>query len=85
MFNMRWQEIENDFDRFDLDRSFISKNLLSREKVRIVKYPHLDIPIVYYIKMYKIFSFKSDFKPKYPILSRFFTLLGIRDINYNEK
>ena len=42
---MRWEKTEKEFDRFELDETFIKNNLFSRERVRIVKYNNTTLPV----------------------------------------
>ena len=78
----KWIEIENEFPRFELDKSYIKNNLLSKERVRIVHYPNCEAPTYYYTKLWKSHSRNEEtFKNKYPVLSLIFNLLGYNDIN----
>lgn len=83
---MKWEEEKKDDNRFNLDRSWLRNSFLTRERARIVQYPNEDTTMVFYTKLYKIHNMSEEsFSPKYPILSKFFKTLGIKDIIYGEK
>lgn len=75
---MKWIKQNREFDRFELDETFIKKNFFSSQRIRIVKYPGETIPDVFYHKIYKVYDrYEENFNLKYPFfakLSKFFIL-----------
>ena len=77
---MRWKKTEKEFDRFELDESFIKNSLFSRERVRIVKYPNETTPLVYYTKLYKVYDrYEKNFNYKYPLLAKIAKLFKLQE------
>jgi hypothetical protein len=79
---MKWEKTEKEFDRFELDETFIKNNILSKERVRIVKYTSDISPVVYYTKSYKVYDrYESNFNFKYPLLAKIAKLCRLQSFS----
>lgn len=77
---MSWIKQDKEFDRFELDETYIKENLFLRQRVRIVKYPNITIPEVFYHKYYKVYDrYEKNFNLKYPFLAKMTKLFGLKE------